>query len=469
MLRYDKRMSKLPHKRHRTKKNGEDIASQEYLGHGTYGTVRGLSSASIRQYISRNRGISKDYLTVRKQYKRQADYKKALELDNFIQVLDPYREYLRGQIISRSEPSVIVMKNQGQNIKNYGHRIKPIFENTYQLLLAIYILFRTRAIHYDIKMANIVIDDRSPVQGVYRLGLIDYDLLVDADVNALGYSNIYYIWPMEKHIFQNSFCPIIMHSFKARMKCTMKIIEMWEKQSKILGYLIHEPSERQNLINLVKVAIIHRNFPDIQDIHEYWDSLLSQSKPEDHDKLLSKKKVMLRIKDNGVRIATTPDKNAYTKNPIVLEYIKAFFEKPLPFDWTKMDPFGLGLVLIEVFLQDPSFFAGNRTLQDAVRSCLFKAVHPDPTQRHDARSFLQEWLGILSIYGDRGILREALHECRHVISMLAKNPRATKREKSLDLSGYQRGVTFIQDGNISTPRGRKRERSTSLQQVSQTS
>lgn len=419
-------------------------ADQEYLGMGGYGSVRGLSSQSIRKHISENRGILRQHLTIKKTFKRLDDYKNAIVLDHLVNSLDPSRQYLKSPIVQGGDPPVLWMRNQGQNIVNYAPRVRTIFEHTHQLLLAIYILLRTRAIHYDIKKENIVMDDRSPIDGVCRLGLIDYDLLIDVDKDGASgdITSIYYAWPMEKHISYDDghssvFCPTPASSQVALLKCTIKMIKMWEMQCKTLQYLIPDLTERQKLVNIGKVAIVHRNYPDARAIEESWDEILSRCAPEDCASHLLKKDIMLNLKHHGDVISTARDKRVYTKDPIVSEYIRFFFDtQPLPLDWTKIDPFGMGLVLIEVLLKDPSFLDGRKDVEEALRACLFRAVHPDPAKRHDARTFLQEWLRVLSMYGNNPVLREALREARFVVSMLAKNPRATRRGVSLDLSGY---------------------------------
>jgi serine/threonine protein kinase len=384
------------------------------LGRGGYGVVRGPSPESVKKYMDQpHKGIRKSRLDVRKTYHKEQYRHRALELDKLISSFDPSRDYLKSPVVRSSDPSTIDMKNQGESLFAYDDLL-PIFENAYQLVLALYVLYRAGGIHKDIKSSNIAVDDRSPTGEFFRMGLIDFDLATRAAAGSHQADRYNQVWPMEMFVHCTEdrpvFCIFPSRPIgRRRMECTENMLSIWNEQCRIISRLVSDPAEKNKLFDVGCAAIVHYNYPDAgflekkkQDaafLYEYNPTPEFAENLEKMEQLCAWKQISAGM---------TAD---YSRDPIVKEYIKAFFGNRLcaPLDWSKIDVFSLGLVFIDTFL-----YKDGLQVSDKLRECLFGMVHPDPTVRYNAPKLLQEWLEVLLDYGDKSLLRRALVEIQSI-------------------------------------------------------
>jgi len=435
----------------RKKKGGEasPVLSlpHEILGEGGYGVVEGPSRKAIQEYIRTHRGIPKRQLIVRKRFHQQENFRDAVQLDKFVATIDPSRIYLKAPVLSSSKSSpVLKMRNQGVDLGAYVAEslpLKPVFEHIHQLLLAIYILNRTRVVHYDIKKENIVVDNRL---GVYSTGLIDFDLMTDMDSEEIdNVSDYYYVWPLELYVKRDSDSSdraIFCAEEQSVMKCTEHMISLWREQCKTIGLLLSDDRDREALVSVGESAIVHANFPEISalrlrvDMYKNWKTPYEKIRLKKVEKLLQWKELGMRLA--GAVAIGARDAGGFSRNPVVLAYVRAFFRdsdhlKSKP-DWRKIDTFGLGSALIEILLSDAGAFdslfpSNKRELERDVKRFLFRCVHPDPKKRYDARDALEAWIKIMSMY-DPSLVRGIRREMDNAIRDLRKNPRdaLTKRK-----------------------------------------
>lgn len=418
----------------------------ELLGQGFYGTVHGPSQARIRQYLAMHGFIPKSKLVAKKQFHKEHHFTFATKIDQLVNLIDPSRQYLKGKIIDTPAFKTSLMKNQGVDLARYKTTsISHFFENIHQLLLAIYILFRSRAVHHDIKKQNIIVDDRSPIKDAITMGLIDFDLLYEIDKRPplMAYA-YYFVWPLEMYAHSDGGRLSFFANTNPELSVnhmTLNMISVWTQQHAILRHLVVDQKEQALLLEVGKAAIVHYNHPDPSLLKKEMNKCIATRADSSTEVYMKNERLkMYTMFMEAKRVAIGIINMTYiSHDPIVNEYIQTLFRDTEgligDLDWTKIDPFGLGLVFIDVLLgrkkdiqalvsgaKDPVRF------ERELRMLLFEAVHPDPRKRLDARAMLKGWIELLSQYGAR-IRRVVVKDLRRVESNLSRNTNIHQFDK----------------------------------------
>lgn len=445
-------------KRSATKKEIPPLLDEnKLLGKGFYGIVRGLSQARIREYLDAHKFFPKSKLVVKKQFNKEDDFTSARDIEMLVDRIDPSRQYLRGKIIGTPASKTTLMKNQGVDLERYEiTSVSHLFENIHQLLIAIYILFRSGGVHYDIKRQNIIVDDRSPIKDAITMGLIDFDLMsnIHEDPPFMAYA-YYFVWPLEMYAHSDhgrlSFFAETDPPVSSVVERTRNMIAVWTQQHAILRHLIVDPKEQARLFEVGKAAIVHYNHPDPIALKRQMDRCMVARADSSAAAYIKNERIRMYtmlVEAKRVAIDIINNRTCFSHDPIVNEYIETLFRQTdgliAELDWTKIDPFGLGLVLIDVLLgkkknvqelvsgaKDPDRFERD------LRVLLFGTIHPDVRKRLDARALLAGWIDLLSQYKNTSTRRSVVKDLRRAESNLLRNTSI----RTLDRMEYDIGRT----------------------------
>lgn len=394
------------------------------LGKGGYGSIVGPSRQDIETVLKTHRGVPRHELTVRKTYLHQHLRLKALHLDERVDRIDPSRQYLRAPVVKKD--NVVVMRHQGQDLKHFVARhksvvgLQQIFEHLHHLFLGLYLLYLSRTIHYDIKPENIVVNTLSPTDGVLHLGLIDFDLMDDDVMKAYAW---YGVWPVEMYSKTLGKKRLFFDIFDAQdsqddnsndddvdstTQSILNMMDIWTKQVSSLKFLVNDPLTQHQMIDCGLAMILYNTF--------HTEAEMTRS-------IVYAPQTWVELWRLGQRWARGEDR---PKNRIVKSYVDAFLRRgqtvlTSPLRWSKIDPFGLGLVLARVFLVGSSkqwkeSLRGHKEHKRVYRlmtRLIHRMTHPDPSRRHDAVDILHDWISLLYVYRP-SLARRVFHEIRRV-------------------------------------------------------
>lgn len=165
--------------------------------------------------------------TVIKRFHDPINKKDILDREDMINKIDPNRKYFGSQVIDIKNIYTISMKYDGVSLDTLLKTpsedvLVKLFFLSYQILNASDLLYRSKLIHGDIKIANILFNDKTN-----RIKLIDFDFLNTQNVYQayqkkqkyiypeVDYSTMYFAWPFQRFNFKKiKICQYSIHILK---------------------------------------------------------------------------------------------------------------------------------------------------------------------------------------------------------------------------------------------------------------
>jgi len=336
------------------------------------------------------------------------------------------------------------MRYQGQSIDTFSGDRKQIFDHLHQLFIGLYVLYRKNKVHHDIKSGNVVIN--TIFQDNVKMGYIDFDWLT---TNVYLAKHYYYIYPLEMFVKkknEKSFTKFVfstsIETESSPLKVTEKMLKnVWDVQWDHIKYILNDIEDQNTLKKIVQSAIVYHNLSLLEFQNEVKNKITGATAEE-----MDFFRHLLDLLKFAYKIV---NKEIFFKNIILRTFSNLLFfhlnilGKPL--EWCKIDPFGLGLVLIPIFLKDEYSLLDQQIFKNhphkiklirKFKSLLLKMIHPNPTLRYNAKQILNEWLNFLSIY-DEKILKLALVELDEILTPTDKHKLQYSRFKKIKRVHYQ--------------------------------
>jgi len=319
------------------------------LGSGSFGKVYHIMRYDDPNNVpSRNQVIDKEFGT-------EQDYKTSVRKETYANKVDPSREYLRSPLLlTIPEKKTIRMRNQGISLETVftTEELHKIIRSFHHVAAAMVLLETHRFIHGDVKKENIMMNKDG------KMGIVDYDYLEPySSAKTIFPDYIYFVWPLEVYYHPRTDRMGMYHSSSSSKK--RKFVRWNDKE------------DRQELTDYYFPISLLKGYPEA--ITFMTETLLH---PE---------------------TARPPSPRLLRSLPKFLRsYLTVYSDpvqrKSLRYEPAKIDSYGLGLVLYQLFYWNRhELFPKNRRPLAQLEFILNGMLHPLPSKRWDAFRFYQEW------------------------------------------------------------------------------